>query len=120
MQTLDEYKEEIIQNMRFVGTYKESFANTIDAYARAMMDYDTACAAFESLGSKFMVKHTNKAGAENIVKNPYYLVIEELRRVMLAYATQLGLTPSGLKKINDEMKVKGGKSKLAEALENLR
>ncbi|GEM_PF-5611617 len=42
MRTLEEYKEEIIQNMRSVGTYKESFANTIDAYARAMMDYDTA------------------------------------------------------------------------------
>jgi len=119
MAQLDEYKQDIIQKMREVGTYKSSFENTIDAYARAMRDYDEACAAFENLGSKFMVKHTNKAGAENIVKNPYYLIIEELRRVMLAYATQLGLTPSGLKKINDEMKSKGGKSKLAEALANL-
>lgn len=31
MQTLDEYKEEIIRNMRSVGTYKDSFANTVDA-----------------------------------------------------------------------------------------
>ncbi len=120
MRTLEEYKEEIIQNMRAVGTYKDSFMNTINAYARAMQDYDDVCESFEKLGSKFMVKHTNKAGADNIVKNPFYLAIEELRRVMLAYATQLGLTPAGLKRINDEMKSHGGKSKLAEALENLR
>lgn len=120
MQTLDKYREEIIQNMRSVGTYKDSFANTIDAYARAMMDYDNACESFEKLGSKFIVKHTNKGGNDNLVKNPFYYAIEELRRVMLAYATQLGLTPASLKKINDEMKVRGGKSKLAEALENLR
>ena len=64
VQTLDEYREEIIRNMRSVGTYKDSFANTVDAYARAMMDYDTACESFEKLGSKFMVKHTNRASLE--------------------------------------------------------
>lgn len=61
VQALDKYREKIIQNIRSVGTHKDSFANTVDAYARAMMDYDTACESLEKLGSKFMVKHTNKA-----------------------------------------------------------
>lgn len=37
MQTLDEYKEEIIRNMRSVGTYKDSFANTVDDYRSSVL-----------------------------------------------------------------------------------
>ena len=46
MQTLDEYREEIIRNMRSVGTSKDSFANTVDAYARAILKFETKANRF--------------------------------------------------------------------------
>ena len=65
-----------------------------------------------------MIKHTNKSGATNIVKNPYYLVIEGLRQNILSYSRELGLTPAGLKKINDKELIKNHKvSKLDKALD---
>ena len=81
-------------------------------------DYDDACYKFKQSGSNFMIKHTNKSGATNIVKNPYYLVIEGLRQNILSYSRELGLTPAGLKKINDKELIKNHKvSKLDKALD---
>ena len=93
VRTAEEHKEEIIQNMRAVGTYKDSFMNTINAYARAMQDYDNVCESFEKLGSKFMVKHTNKAGADNIVKNNYQYAAQPQVQPQVQYATQQQVQP---------------------------
>ena len=99
---LEDYKNSIIENMKSVGTYKDEFLDIIDSLAKIYYDYDDACYKFKQSGSNFMIKHTNKSGATNIVKNPYYLVIEGLRQNILSYSRELGLTPAGLKKINDE------------------
>lgn len=114
---LEDYKKDIIENMKAVGTYKEEFTDIINSLAKIYYDYDDACDKFQKSGSNFMIKHTNKSGATNIVKNPYYLVIEGLRQNILAYSRELGLTPAGLKKINDKELVKNHKvSKLDKAL----
>ena len=66
-----------------------------------------------------VVKYTNKAGATNAVKNPFYLALENLRTDILLYSRELGLTPSGLKKINEASMKPVRKSTLAEALKAL-
>ena len=48
-----------------------------------------------------IVEHTNKAGATNIEQNPLLRLILQLNRDALAYWRDLGLTPAGLKKLNE-------------------
>ena len=74
---------------------------------------------FEESGGAVLVKHTNKGGATNIEQNPALRLINDLDRDALAYWRDLGLTPAGLKRI-DEQKLKPVKiSPLAAALKEL-
>lgn len=66
-----------------------------------------------------MVRHTNKAGATNLEQNPLLRVINDLNRDALAYWRDLGLTPAGLRKINEAAMKKVKKNALAEALNAL-
>ena len=66
-----------------------------------------------------IIKHTNKGGATNIVKNPALILWDDLNKSALSYWRDLGLTPAGLKKI-DEAALKGKKqSTLEKALSEL-
>lgn len=52
------------------------------------------------------MEHTTKTGAVNIVQNPMIRLVNDLNRDALAYWRDLGLTPAGLKRIN-EAAIKG-------------
>lgn len=114
------YENKIKEYTESVGTYKPQFEHTIKILAKAMEDYDKAIKDFEESGGELIVEHTNKSGATNITKNPYYLVIEGLRASIIVYFRELGLTPAGLKKINDkEIQGKVKQSKLESVLSDL-
>ena len=114
------YKDLIKQDMIQVGTYKPQFDKIINNLAKIYDDMDIAREQFERSGGQLIVKHTNKNGSTNLVKNPYYLVIEGLQANILQYSRELGLTPMGLKKINEkEMSGKKKVSKLDSVLESL-
>lgn len=114
------YEKKIIADMKEVGTYKPEFNKTIETLAKIYEDIDTARAQFEKSGGNMIIAHTNKNGATNLVKNPFYLIIENLQDNILQYNRELGLTPKGLKNINEaEMKGKKKKSKLMAALEEV-
>lgn len=110
------YKKRIIKNMEAVGTYKPEFAQTINELAAMLEDLDEARKQFDAEGSKIVVKHTNKNGSTNIVKNPLYLAIEGLRVQILNYSKELGLTPAGLKKIKGDAVEADTQSEFLEAL----
>jgi phage terminase small subunit len=58
-----------------------------------------------------------KTGANNSKRSPMIATLESLRKDILSYSNALGLTPSGLRKLNDEMgKDKKQASKLEMAL----
>jgi len=100
-------------------TYKPYFDHVIDTLAGIMEQRDAAQRLFEESGGKTVVLHTNKGNATNIVKNPALVIVMELNAQALSYWRDLGLTPAGLKKIN-EAAMKGRKqSALAEALSEL-
>lgn len=109
------YKRQIVRKMKAVGTYNVSFVYTINVLAKVLADYEETTEQFERAGGHIVVKHTNKSGATNIVKNPLYLAIEKLRDDIITYSRELGLTPAGLKRINE----KGNKPKKATALEKV-
>lgn len=101
------------------GTYRPFFESIIDTLAGVMEMRDDAQEKFEASGGSTVVKHTNKAGASNIVKNPALVVIMDCNTQALAYWRDLGLTPAGLKKI-DEQALKGQKkSGLSEILKGI-
>ena len=114
------YRKKIIANMIEVGTYKPEFGKVIDTLAQMYEDIDTARDQFDKSGGNLIIKHTNKSGATNLVKNPFFLIIENLQANILQYNRELGLTPRGLKNINEkEMTSKKKKSKLEAAMEKI-
>lgn len=94
----------IKRQMKKIGTYKAEYEATIKILAEALRDYYCAKDEFESDGGKYMVEHTNKAGATNYVKNPLYVIMDDLRKNVVAYCRELGLTPTGFKKIGGSEK----------------
>ena len=109
----------ITENCKSVGTYRESFVPVIDSLAGILENRDKALETFEQSGGNILVKHTNKSGATNIEQNPALRLINDLNRDALAYWRDLGLTPAGLKRINEaEMKHKR-RSALGEALSGI-
>lgn len=117
--TEQQYRNDVIKKMRALGVYHAEFSHFIDAFARTLYDYDRTLVKFEDSGGNVVIKHTNKVGATNATKNPYYLALESLRADILAYSRELGLTPSGLKKINEAAMMPARKSALAEAIKSL-
>lgn len=113
------YEKRIVADMKAVGTYKPEFDKTIKELARIYEDIDDAREKFEKTGGNFVIKHTNKNGSTNLIKNPIYLAIEGMQSRALAYNRELGLTPAGLKKIKGRDSDDGSSSGLMEALKSL-
>lgn len=97
------YKRDINRMMKQVGTYNKSFEITINTFAKLLYDYQETLVMFEKTGGNVVISHTNKNGSTNIVKNPLYQSIEKMRADIITYARELGLTPAGLKKLNQEL-----------------
>ena len=117
---VDKYIKEIKRKMRAVGTYNSSFSYTIEALAKVLVDYQTTIETFEKTGGHIVIKHTNKNGSTNLVKNPLYLALEKLRDDIISYSRELGLTPAGLKRINQDGNKPEKKSNLEMILSELR
>lgn len=114
-----EWKEQIKLQTQAAGTYRAEFTPTIDALAEILEQRDRAYEQFVDEGSQVVVVHTLDRGAENTKKNPLLQVWMDLNAQALAYWRDLGLTPSGLKKINEKLMDKPKKSALAEAMKAL-
>jgi hypothetical protein len=99
--TIRQYENDIIRKMTTIGIYREEFEQTIYILAKMLREYDETERNFEDTGGRVVIKYTNKAGATNATKNPYYLALESLRVSILEYLKELGLTPAALKKINE-------------------
>ena len=114
------WKKQIEDACKAVGTYRECFDAAVDTLADILERRDMARQQFEDEGSEMVVCHVNKAGAENATQNPLMRMINDLNRDALAYWRDLGLTPAGLKKLNETaLKPKENVSPLEEALSRL-
>lgn len=102
-------------------TYRECFDAVIDTLAGILELRDDAQIKFEEAGGKTVVEHTNKGGATNTVKNPALVVMMECNAQALQYWRDLGLTPAGLKRINEQALKEDGRKEtvLEEALKSL-
>lgn len=117
----EEWQEQILEACQAAGTYQPHYDAVIETLAGILEKRDKAEAQFYDSGGNVVVAHTNKGGNTNIVKNPALVVYMELNTQALAYWRDLGMTPSGFKKLNGEVittKVMpgGGFEKLLEKL----
>lgn len=113
-----QWKKKIVSACVEAGTYAEYFDSVIDTLSGLLEKRDQAQKLFEDSGGNVLVKHTNKAGATNIEQNPVLRLINDLNRDALAYWRDLGLTPAGLKRINERAMDPKKKSPLLEVLKS--
>ena len=101
------------------GTYRDFFDPVISTLAGILERRDMAEQIFKENGCVVIVEHTNKSGATNKEQNPVLRLINDLNRDALAYWRDLGLTPAGLKRINEKALDKKKSNPLAEVLKDL-
>ena len=114
-----EWVKRITANAVSAGTYRPFFDDVIDTLADILERRDIARELFAESDGNVMVMHTNKAGASNMEQNPILRLINDYNRDALAYWRDLGLTPAGLKRIDDQSMKPKKKSSLQEALTGL-
>ena len=117
--TAEEWRTRIIASAEAAGTYRPFFDDVIDTLAATLEKRDKTEEQFVKTGGNAVISHTNKGGATNLVKNPLLVVIGELNAQALAYWRDLGLTPSGLRKINEQAMQKKKSATLAAVLREL-
>lgn len=113
------WKNRIVKACKEAGTYEPYFDQTIKVLAEILEKRDEAEAEYQRLDRMPVIKHTNKAGATNITKNPALVIWDDLNKSALAYWRDLGLTPAGLRKIRGEAADSGKESALTKALKEL-
>lgn len=117
--TEKKWKETIISKCRAVGTYRDSFEPVIDSLAAILAQRDKTRAEFRKSGGKSVMEYTNKNGSTNLIKNPLLVLWNDQNQTALSYWRDLGLTPAGLKKLNEKAMEPPKRSALSEALKNL-
>ena len=113
------WKSRIKKAMVQVGTWNASFDDAADTLADILERRDVALQEFLDEGGKATFEHISDRGAVNIKKNPRLQVWQDLNAQALAYWRDLGLTPAGLKRIDEDSMKQRKKSTLAEALKGL-
>jgi len=95
-------KKNTIAEMKELGIYKPEYNNIIDIYA--------------SLLERYLLIKSLLCMDVYVARNTVCITEETLRKDVLKYASELGLTPYGLKKILDKPSSNKGESLLAKAL----
>ena len=113
------WKIKLIKETLDAGTYRDYFDAVIDTLASILEKRDQAQKEFEETGSQILIKHTNVKGKTNIEQNPILRLINDLNRDALAFWRDLGLTPAGLKRIDENSMKTKKHSALAEALKEI-
>lgn len=114
------WRKKIRQAAEAAGTYQPCFDSLIDTLAGILEKRDNAEETFIRTGGNVLVQHTNKGGNTNIVQNPALRLVNDLNRDALAYWRDLGLTPAGLKRIDETaVKITGNKESFESILSGL-
>jgi P27 family predicted phage terminase small subunit len=109
------WKRKVNKEARTVGTYRPSFDMMIDTLCEILAQRDQVLEDFKASGAVAIVET-----ATSCKQNPLLTTWMHLNDQALTYWRELGLTPSGLKKLNEQaIKIEGKKSALESALDSL-
>ena len=106
---------QVTEHMKKLEIYQPEFDIMISIYCGLVDQYRELEKTFKK--QKFTVVE-DTGYSDNKKKNPVILSMESLRKDILSYATALGLTPQGLKKLQKDKSTKKPISKLEMALSN--
>ena len=98
------------------GTYRPFFDDLINTLAGVLERRDECERQYEESGEGMTIERTNKAGFTTMVKNPTMVFYDDFCKTALSYWKELGLTPSQLKRINDESFAKEKEEKQGNSL----
>ena len=113
------WKRNLNKQTKEIGTYKDSFAPIIATLAKILEQRDSVYEKYIEEGANPLVEYTNKNGSTNLTKNPLLVIWNDLNASALTYWRELGLTPAGLKKIDESLMKTKKISALAEVLKEL-
>lgn len=114
------WKRKIQEQIKAVGTYRPAFASVIDALSKILEQRDRIYEQFLSEGGEFVTKSESYSGqSTKITKNPLLDSWMNLNSLALSYWRDLGLTPSGLKKIDEAAMKPKKRAALDEVLRDL-
>lgn len=113
------WKKKIKDACLQAGTYAAWCDQVIDTLAAILEKRDEAEAQYRQLGSRPIIRYTNKGGATNPTKNPALVLWNDLNTSALAYWRDLGLTPSAFRKLTGDTPQKEKVSPLVAALESI-
>lgn len=96
------WKKKIKAACQDAGTYQPYFDAVIDTLASILEKRDDVEDEYNKTGAKPVITYVNKGGQSNPTKNPLLVMWADFNKDALAYWRDLGLTPSGYKKINEK------------------
>lgn len=108
----------IKKQMEAVGVYRDSFQRAVTALSTILEQRDIVYEQYRKDG-RAVIERVSDRGAVNSAKNPLFVAWMDLNNQALAYWRDLGLTPAGLKKIDEGAMKQKKQSSLAEALAEL-
>lgn len=111
--------EVIAEACRDAGTYRDYFDGSISTLAEILETRDACQRQYKKEGAVPIIEKVNVMGVANKVRNPLLETIITLNTQALSYWRDLGLTPSGLKKINEKAMQGKQKSGLADMVADL-
>lgn len=92
----------IKQNCIEAGTYQPYFDSVIDTLAQILETRDDIHDEYISSGANpTVIRNTERTNKTNISKNPLLMLEGDLNTQALQYWKELGLTPKGLKALNE-------------------
>ena len=91
---INRIKEQCVE----IGTYRPQFDDVISTLAMTLQKRDEVEELLDRIGEELITTCRNGY----TVKNPLLGMFSDLNKEAVSYWRELGLTPSGLKKINEE------------------
>lgn len=109
----------IVLQMKAVGTYRDDFLSAVETLSEILEQRDKVYTRYKKEGSLALVQVISDRGSINMKKNPLLELWTALNRDALTYWRDLGLTPAGLKRIDEQLMRPKKQSALAAALAEL-
>lgn len=103
-------------DMEAVGIYNPIFDRTIHELAKMERELSRATKEWKANGGKMVAVLVNKTGGMYTAKDPYYAIVDQLRKDIQALRNQLGLTPGSLNRVKAKQAAKTGTGSRLEQL----
>lgn len=108
------WKKRINSQLENLGTFSPEYSVAVDSLADALAQYDSTMKQWRDSSKangykslQMVVEYTNKGGATNLSRSPYYIITVQLRDQIMKYCKELGLSPTSLSKTTEVSRKKG-------------